>query len=321
MPPRSTSLPEGILEETSVSSATTVAFLEGPAADARGSIFFSDIANNRIYQLSTEGSLTIFREPSGRANGNVFDQQGRLITCEGAEHGADGNRRVTRTDLSTGAVAVLADAYDGRRLNSPNDVVVDRRGFIYFTDPCYGDRSLMEMEQEGVYRIDPDGVVTRIIEQPAIGRPNGIAVSPDDETLYIIDAHPVVGGNRKVWAFKLNDRGEPSEQREVFDFAPGRGGDGMEVDREGRLYVCAGIHQPRGPWETDLNPPGVYVIGRDGTLLGRIPIPEDVITNCCFGGPDLRTLYVTAGKTLFSIRMRTPGYHVYPEWFGPLAAN
>ncbi|MFO1352699.1 MAG: SMP-30/gluconolactonase/LRE family protein [Gammaproteobacteria bacterium] len=314
MTKRNVSLPAGIVEpDGRVTAAAAVAFLEGPAADAEGNVFFSDIYNNRILCLRADGKVEVFRADSGRANGNVFDLEGRLVTCEGAEMGPGGRRRVTRTDMKTGEVTVLVDRFEGKRLNSPNDVVPDTKGNLYFTDPCYGDRSIMEMDIEGVYMIRLDGSVKRIMAQPHIGRPNGIAISPDDRTLYLIDAHPVVGGNRKVWAFDLGADGELTNQRVVFDFAPGRGGDGMEVDRAGNLYVCAGLHQPRGPHETDLNPCGVYVITPDGQLLGMIPIPEDVITNCCFGGPDMKTLYVAAGKTLFSIRVNQPGYHVYPR--------
>jgi gluconolactonase len=308
------SLPTGIVAPGArVETATFVAFLEGPAADSDGHVYFSDIRNNRILRLSPDGTLSVFREDSGRTNGNVFDIAGRLVSCEGAEFGAGGRRRVVRTDMRSGQVSVLSERYDGKRHNSPNDAVVDSKGRIYFTDPRYGDRSDMEMDVEGVYRVELDGTVTRVLAQPAIGRPNGIAITPDDRTLYVIDAHPVPGGNRKVWAFSIDSDGTLTKQREIYDFAPGRGGDGMELDQQGNLYVCAGIINPRGPHETDQNPPGVYVITPQGNLLGRIPIPEDLITNCCFGGPDWKTLYVTAGKTLYSVRVTIAGYHAYPH--------
>jgi gluconolactonase len=296
-----------------VETATFVEFLEGPAADAEGHVYFSDIRASQILRLSPDGTQQVFRADSGRTNGNVFDLEGRLISCEGAEFGSGGRRRVVRTDLRTGAMTVLMDRYQGKRLNSPNDATVDSKGRIWFTDPRYGDRSDMELEIEGVFRIDPDGRVTCVLSQPLIGRPNGIAITPDDNTLYVIDAHPVPGGNRKVWAFRVAQDGSLTGQRMVYDFAPGRGGDGMELDQQGNLYVCAGIINPRGPHETNLNPPGVYVITPQGKLLGRIPIPEDVITNCCFGGPDWKTLYVTAGKTLYQIRVQIPGYHAFPH--------
>ncbi|MBI3463845.1 MAG: SMP-30/gluconolactonase/LRE family protein [Planctomycetes bacterium] len=305
-------LPAGIVVPGSrIEIATFVAFLEGPAADAEGHVYFSDIRNSRIMRLSPDGTLSVFREDSGRTNGNVFDLEGRLISCEGAEFGGGGRRRMVRTDMRTGKITVLAERYEGKRYNSPNDVTVDSKGRIWFTDPRYGDRSDMEMDIEGVYRIDLDGKVTRVLAQPQIGRPNGIAVTPDARRLYVIDSNPVVGGNRKVWSFAVDPDGRLTNQRVVFDFAPGRGGDGMELDREGNLYVCAGIITPRGPHETDQWSPGVYVITPSGKLLGRIPIPEDLITNCCFGGPDWKTLYVTAGKTLYSIRVNIAGYHAY----------
>lgn len=306
-------LPDGIIaNDARVAPATVLAFTEGPAADTSGRVFFSDIWNNRILCHDTRsGETVVWRADSGRANGLLFDVQGRLLTCEGNEFGPGGRRRITRTDVSTGVVEVLTDRYEGAQYNSPNDIAACSDGRHYFTDPCYGDRASMQMSHESVYRIDPDGKVTRVVSQPEIQRPNGIALSPDEKTLYVIDSCPVIGGNRKVWAFDLPSEGVPRRQRLVFDFAPGRGGDGMAVDSRGNLYVAAGIFRPRGPHETDQNPPGIYVITPAGQLLGRIPIPEDVLTNVTFGGDDLRTLYITAGKTLFSIRVNIPGFVVH----------
>jgi gluconolactonase len=295
-------------------AATQLVFTEGPAVAADGSVYFTDIPNNRILKLAPDGTRSVFREPSHRTNGQTFDAQGRLYHCEGSEFGPAGGRRVTRTDLATGAYEVLTERYDGVRYNSPNDVCIDGRGRVYFTDPCYGDRSIMEMEIEGVYRIDPDGSVVRILQQPAIQRPNGIAVTQDSRRLYIVDSCPTEGGNRKIWSFDLDERGNPSNQRVVYDFAPGRGGDGMRIDLEGNLYVAAGIMTPRHPWEDASVPPGIYVMRPDGTLLGRIPVPEDVLTNLAFGGPDGRTLYITAGKTLFQTRVAVAGQVAYPRW-------
>jgi gluconolactonase len=162
-----------------------------------------------------------------------------------------------------------------------------------------------------VYRIDPDGSVTRVLTQPEIQRPNGIAISPDERTLYLVDSCPVMGGNRKIWAFDLAESGALSRQRQVYDFAPGRGGDGMAVDSLGNLYVAAGISVARGPHETTAIVPGIYIISPSGELLDRILIPEDVLTNVTFGGDDLRTIYITAGKTLFTTRVETPGFVVH----------
>lgn len=306
-------LPDGIVHKNGrPAPAAAVAFTEGPAADAHGCVYFSDIWNNRILCFdSAKGETRVWRADSGRSNGLLFDADGRLLACEGNEFGPGGRRRVTRTNMDTGAVEVLADRFDGVQFNSPNDIAACSNGQVFFTDPCYGDRATMQMPHESVYRIDPDGSLHRVVSQPDIQRPNGIALSPDQKTLYIVDSCPVTGGNRKIWAFDLSPQGAVSGQRQVFDFAPGRGGDGMAVDSAGQLYVAAGISHPRGPHETEKVPPGIYVIEPGGNLRGRIPITEDVLTNVTFGGDDLRTLYVTAGKTLFSLRVEVPGFVVH----------
>jgi gluconolactonase len=306
-------LPAGVVAAGAhVTPVTAVAFLEGPAADAQGRVFFSDIWNNRILCFDSQsGQTTVFRADSGRTNGLLFDPQGRLLACEGNEFGPGGRRRITRTDLGTGAVEVLTDQFEGAPYNAPNDIAARSNGQIFFTDPCYGDRSTMKLSHESVYRIDLDGSVHRVLTQPEIQRPNGIALAPDEKTLYVIDSCPVAGGNRKIWAFDLSSAGIPSGGRVLFDFAPGRGGDGMAVDSKGDLYVAAGIALARGPHETDDVPPGVYVISPAGQLRGRIRVAEDVITNVTFGGSDLCTLYITAGKTLWSIRVTTPGWVVH----------
>src|SRR5262245_29249162 len=190
------SLQEIVAPGSRLEVATFVSFLEGPTADAEGHVYFSDIRADRIMRLSPDGTLDVFREGSGRTNGNAFDLQGRLISCEGGEMGKGGRRRVVRTEMRTGQVTVLIDRYDGKRLNSPNDATVYSKGGSWFTDTRYGDRSDMEMDIEGVYRIDPDGKVTRVLAQPQIGRPNGIAITPDNKTLYVIDSNPVTDGNR-----------------------------------------------------------------------------------------------------------------------------
>lgn len=295
-----------------VDPATAVAFLEGPAANASGEVYFTDIWNNRILKFDSKtGATSVFSADSGRSNGLLFDPQGRLLACEGSEFGPGGRRRITRTDLATGRVEVLTDRFAGVQYNSPNDIAARTNGQIFFTDPCYGDRSTMQLSHDSVYRIDPDGAVTCVVTQPAIQRPNGIALSPDEQTLYLVDSCPVAGGNRKIWAFDLPADGVPRGQRLVYDFAPGRGGDGMAVDVQGNLYVAAGIDRPRGAHETTDVPPGIYVLSPRGKLAGRIPIPEDVLTNVTFGGDDLRTLYITAGRTLYTIRVQVPGFVVH----------
>jgi gluconolactonase len=311
-------LPSHLVAETKVGTVGFVAFTEGPAVDAEGNVFFSDIVNNRIMKRAANGALSVWRADSGRANGNMFDAQGRLVTCEGAEFGDGGRRRLTRTDMRRGEVEVLTDRYEGKRYNSPNDLVIDHQGRVYFTDPRYKEehRDELEMGAEAVYRLDPNGRVTRILTQPAIQKPNGITLAPDNRTLYLVDSSPTPGGNRKIWAFDLSPEGLPSNQRLVYDFAPGRGADGMRTDVEGNLWIAAGISHPRHANETADVPAGVYVLTPKGEILGRIPVPEDAITNLAFGGPDLKTLYIVAGKSLFSIRVNVAGNVVYPRLAG-----
>lgn len=306
-------LPAGLVApDTKARTAAGVCFLEGPAWHASGDLYFSDIAGNRILKLAPDGHVSVFRADSGRTNGNTFDAQGRLISCEGAEFGPGGRRRVVRTDVATGRMEVLTERFEGQRYNAPNDACVDTRGRIWFTDPYYWiDRGSLEMDCEAVYCIEGTEV-RRALKQPAIGRPNGLAITPDDKTLYVIDSHPVAGGNRKIWAFDVSSDGNLSGQRLVFDFAPGRGGDGMRLDCQGNLWVAAGVLKSRNPHETEDVQTGVHVISPAGKLLGRIPIPEDVITNLTFAGPDMKTLYVTAGKTLFRIETEVRGYSLYP---------
>ena len=307
-------LPAGLVPaDTKARTAAGVCFLEGPAWHASGDLYFSDIAGNRILKLAPDGLVSVFRADSGRTNGNTFDAQGRLISCEGAEFGSGGRRRVVRTDLATSEVEVLTDRYEGHRYNSPNDVCLDTQGRIWFTDPYYWtDTASLELGHEAVYCIDGSGVRC-VVSQPYIGRPNGLAITPDDRTLYVIDSHNVAGGNRKIWAFDVAGDGTLNDQRLVFDFGRGRGGDGMRLDREGNLWVAAGVMKARNPHETTDVKTGVYVISPAGQLLGRIPIPEDVITNLAFAGPEMKTLYVTAGKTIFRIETSVSGYAIFPQ--------
>ncbi len=298
--------------DAKVRIAATVCFLEGPAWHAAGDLYFSDITGNRILKMAPGGAVSVFRADSGRTNGNTFDAEGRLISCEGAEFGPGGRRRVVRTDLTTGEVEVLTDRFEGKRYNAPNDVCVDRQGRVWFTDPYYWtDRDSLEMGCEAVYCID-GGAVRRVVSQGDIGRPNGLAITPDNKTLYVVDSHNVAGGNRKIWAFDVVADGTLKNQRLIFDFGRGRGGDGMRLDRQGNLWVAAGVLQARHSHETAEVQTGIHVISPEGKLLGRIPIPEDTLTNLTFGGPEFKTLFVTAGKTLFRIEVNVSGYSLYP---------
>lgn len=281
---------------------------EGPAWDGKGNLYFTH--DNRITRRDSAGKLHIFREPSGEANGLLFDANNRLLICESA------TRQITRAEVN-GAITVLADRYGGMKFNSPNDITLDSKGRIYFSDPRYGNRDNMEMRDEhgqfveGVYRIDAPGKVSRIIAHE-VDRPNGVLVSPGDQYLYVADNNNNrVGAARKLWRFKLRSDGavDPQSRTLIFDWQNGRGPDGVKVDRQGRLYVAAGLNKSHPPFESaDKFKGGVYIISPDGTLLDFIGIPVDEVTNCAFGGADRKTLYITAGGTLWSIPVNTPGW-------------
>lgn len=280
---------------------------EGPAWDARTqSLYFT--GNGRISRYDSNKVTSVYREESGNANGLLFDHQGRLVVCE------SGNRRVTRTEAD-GAITVLADSFEGKKFNTPNDLTIDSKGRIYFTDPRYGNRDSMEMRDggghliEGVYRIDAPGKVSRALGRE-LERPNGILVSPDDQYLYVADNNNnKIGGARKLWRFDLKEDGavNVSSRKLIFDWKTSRGPDGLKMNSRGILFVAAGLNKPSPPFETvEPYPGGVYVISEDGRLLDFISIPQDEVTNCAFGGPDLRTLFITAGGTLWSIQMPVP---------------
>lgn len=314
---RTVAADEVFADTGAVKVETSVAFVEGPAWHPSGNVYFTDPGNNRIMRRDGKGALHVFRQPAGRANGLVFDARGRLIACEGAGEG--GNRRVTRTELD-GTITVLADKFEGKRFNSPNDVTADAKGRVYFTDPRYGPRDDIEQRDangkpiEGVYRIDPDGKVTRVIAGE-VERPNGLAVSPDQKWLYVVDnQNSTADGNRKLWRFALGGNGsvDANSRKLLHDFGHGRGGDGMEVDREGRLYVAAGFNVANEPLESAEVAAGVYVFSPEGKQVAFVPIKMDMVTNCCFGDSDGKTLFVTAGHTLWSVRVKTPGHHVWP---------
>jgi sugar lactone lactonase YvrE len=274
-----------------VKAAASIAFTEGPTVDAKGDVYFTDIASNRILRYTPGKGVTVFREKSHAANGLIFDAQGRLVACESDPP------RVTRTNMTTGEIEVLADSWEGKPFVAPNDVTFDGAGRLYFTDLPGG----------AIYRIDADRKVTRILAAPAIQRPNGIAISPDDRTLYHVEANQSEGGARMIRAYDLAKDGSVSNMRVLYDFYPGRSADGLSIDSQGNIYAAAGLNQSRGTSETLKTRPGIHVISPLGSLLRYYPILEDTITNCAFGGPDMRTLYITAGKTLFQVRTDIPG--------------
>ena len=289
-----------------VQTATTITFTEGPTVYKDGSVFFTDTYGHRIMKLPPDGPFEVFRQPSNRANGLIFDDQWRLIACEGSDAETD-NPRVTRTNMETGEIEVLADRYQGKRINQPNDVTFDSQGRLYFSDRPRANPAPDQTNVDAVYRIDLDGTITQILVEPEINKPNGLVISPDDKTFYLIEAEGSEGGARMIRAYDLEPDGTVANMRVFHNFYPGRSGDGMTIDSEGNLYVAAGLHRRRGTSETLDTECGVHVFSPDGTLKQFIPVPEDTITNCAFGGPDLKTLYVTAGKTLFKFRTDIKG--------------
>lgn len=282
--------------------ATAVAFTEGPVADRDGNVYFTELVFQRIMKLTPQGALSVFREQSNNANGMLIDPEGRLIACEGAASQRMGvmqtfKPQITRTDLRTGKIEVLADSYQGKPFVGPNDVTIDSQGRLYFTDLTGG----------AVYRLDGPGQLARILATPDIQRPNGIQISPDDRTLYLIEANQTQGGARMIRAYDLRPDGTVANMRVHYNFYPGRSADGMSIDLQGNLYASAGMGQLRGTSETLDTKTGIYVISPRGALVKFIPIAEDYITNNAFGGPDMKTLYVTAGKTLYKLRTDIAG--------------
>jgi len=271
-------------------------FTEGPAPGPDGAIYFTDIGNRILKFDPSTKQTTVHRDPSGRANGLMFDPQGRLVACEGA---MGGYRRISITDPS-GAVRTLADRWQGKRFNSPNDLVIDRTGRVWFTDPRYVGSETRDLDFEGVFLVSPEGAVTLATRE--VQKPNGIVLSPDGRTAYVADNNP--NGNRHLAAFRVQADGTFASKKVLFDFGAGnRGIDGMTVDVQGNIYATAGTK--------DLA--GVYIFSPTGRPLAFIPTPGDP-TNCVFGvGAEAKTLYVTgAGKKrfgLFRIPLANEGYH------------
>ncbi len=267
---------------------------EGPAWFAAGRyLIWSDIPNNRMMRWDeTDGSVSVFRPFSNNSNGNTVDQQGRLVTCE---HLA---RRVTRTEHD-GSITVLADRYDGKPLNSPNDVVVKSDGSIWFSDPFYGiiseyEGDISEVEQDGchVYRIDPDTGETRRVADDFV-QPNGLAFSPDESHLYISDTGVThhADGPAHIRRFAVGSDGSLSGS-EVFATSTNGLFDGFRVDREGRIWTSA--------------KDGVHCLRPDGKLIGKILIPE-IVGNLTFGGTKRNRLFICGTSSLYAVYVFTTG--------------
>jgi gluconolactonase len=276
--------------------ATGCRWTEGPVWFAdQGCLLFSDIPNQRILRWSADaaggpGSVTTYRQPSNFANGHTRDRQGRLVSCE------HGTRRVTRTEID-GTITVLADSYQGKRLNSPNDVIVASDGAVWFSDPTYGilsDYEGFQAEPEqpvrGIYRLDPAGQLDRVAQD--FLQPNGLCLSPDESTLYVADSgashNPAAA--RHILAFDVIGH-TPSNPRPFATIDSGIP-DGIRVDAQGNLWSSAGD--------------GVHCFAPDGTRLGKILVPE-VVSNITFGGPRRNRLFITATTSLYAVYLAVSG--------------
>ncbi len=260
-------------------------FVEGPIWTADGFLLFSDIPADTIYKWTPGASeADVYRMPSGHSNGLTFDAEGRLIACE------HGNRRVSRAERD-GTIVTLTDRYEGKRLNSPNDVVVASDGSIYFTDPPYGlpdQKEGKELDFNGVYRLALDGTLTLLDE--SFVRPNGLAFSPDEKTLYVNDSQ-----EGHIRAFDVQPDGALANGRVFAELEePEKEGvpDGMKVDVQGNVF-CTG-------------PGGIWIFSPDGELLGKIDTPE-APANLAWGDADMKTLYITARTGLYRVRVKTGG--------------
>lgn len=260
-------------------------FTEGPALDADGNLYFSDGPNDRIMRRSPDGTVSIFRQPCGQTNGMKFDAEGRLVMCQSA--GAKGKRRVARIEVD-GKEIVLAEAYEGKKLNAPNDLTIAVNGRIYFTDMAPPNATNLELPS-AVYRIDAPGQVVRVIDN--LGRPNGIVLTPDNKTLYVSDR-----AEQKLHRYDVAADGSLSNDSVVYDFSPDRGIDGMCLDAEGNIVAAAGQGATTG----------LFVVSPQGKLLLHKPVPE-FATNVCFAGEDFRELFITASTSVYRFKTVKPG--------------
>jgi len=255
-------------------------FTEGPAADKDGNVFFSDIPNQRIHKLDVAtGKISVWCADSGRANGLMFDAEGRLLACEG------GRRRLVRYE--DGKPKMLAERWKDKRLNSPNDLAIDAQGGVYFTDPRYGKQDGREIDIEAVYYVLADGKVEQVVVD--IKKPNGILLSKDKKTLYVAASRA-----KEIWSFAVKSPGKLAKGAKFASMdTEARGGpDGMTLDETGNVYAAG-----QG---------AIWVWDAKGKRIDKIDFPE-APANCAFGGKDGKTLYVTARTSLYRLRMRVRG--------------
>lgn len=312
---------------------TSHVLTEGVCVATDGMVYFSEITFSHVAR-DEHGAIeagyiwkfdpatsktTIFRSPSGMSNGIKFDASGNMIVAEGADYGG---RRVTRTDMKTGKSQIIAGLFEGRPLNSPNDITIDEKGRIYFSDPRYLGHEPIDQSLQAVYRIDTDGSLHRIITDA--GKPNGVCISPDQKTLYVVSNDngttaidrmsrgsatqsdkvetPLRKGFMALMAYDLAADGTAKFRKTLVDYAPFDGPDGLVVDKDGNLYVAVRAE----------NRPGIYVYSPEGKELAYIK--TEVPTNVGFArGAEAKTLYITAGASLYRIRLNRAGYHLPPK--------
>lgn len=268
--------------------ATGFQFTEGPAYHAPSrSLYFTDVAGNTIYRLNEDLSVEPFLTPSGHCNGLMFDGAGQLLACQM-------DKQLQVIDLDTKAIRVLADRFNGTRFNAPNDLVIDALGGVYFTDPRYRAPEPWPQGKEAFYYRAAGGEVTRLGDD--LDAPNGIILSPDEKTLYVI---PSV--QKQMFAYEILEPGKLGPKRVLCELVQPRdeentGGDGLAIDEKGNLYITAHL--------------GVQVVSPEGKILGVIEFPEQP-ANCAFGGIDRQTLYATCRTSVYSVKLPVRG-HVFP---------
>lgn len=303
---------------------------EGVSVAPDGAVYFSEITFSHLSRDEqgaieaghiwkydpASGKTSIFRSPSGMSNGIKFDAAGNMIVAEGADYGG---RRVTRTDMKTGKSYIIAALFEGRPLNSPNDITIDEQGRIYFSDPRYLGYEPIDQPVAAVYRIDRDGSLNRVVTDA--GKPNGVAISPDQKTLYVVSndngstgferlerggaaqadkvTTPLRKGFMALLAYDLKSDGSAKFRETLVDYAPFDGPDGLVVDKDGNLWVAVRAE----------NRPGIYAYSPEGEELAYIK--TEVPTNVGFGrGKESKTLYITAGSSLYRVRVNREGYHL-----------
>ena len=303
-----------------------VVLTEGVAVAPDGKVYFSDITFTHFSKAQKQpieaghiwkydpktGKAVIFRSPSGMSNGLKFDAEGNLLAAEGADHGG---RSITRTDMKTGKSYIVAALFEGKPFNSPNDITIDEKGRIYFSDPRYLGHEPIDQPVMAVYRIDPDGEVHRIITDA--GKPNGVAISPDQKTLYVVSndngttgigrlksegtkiLEPTRKGNMALMAYDLAADGTAKFRKTLVDYAPEDGPDGLVCDKDGNVYAAVRAESR----------PGICVYSPEGKEIAYIK--TEMPTNVGFGrGDDAKLLYITAGKSLYRIRLNKEGYQL-----------